>query len=771
MDASMFQIRVPRATEWMPSVAAACMKSLTTLVDKDIYFSLYVTGTSEGVVFRVTIDTHPSITLRSLGDLFAAYYPGAEVLPYIPQIPPYPFHRRIVLLYRLGEIWFETLPPPLNYQRFDPIAVLTQTMAGLRVNESVTYKITSKMWHFTQQDIDDFLTISAHDAGWRTSGRIPVLNPAMAAGAIIGKIISDWQLKSKRVLRFSEADTERYLSKFIQGHTVTSISVIMDSPYKERLNLVSSVVGAVVNLTGAGALRIGNGMDDEKRITTVAEADAFTTTSLVNKVQYPQGYSPVTFYPSPEELALLWHLPHVEFGDQPIIWTSGLPVQVTTHKGKDTIQIGTVRREETPVYLSREDRQHHTYITGKTGMGKSTLLENLIKQDIEAGEGVAVIDPPGSLIASLLSRCIPESRLNDVVLLSCANETYPVPINPFHISPNVTSDEQLQAVLWLMKTLYREHWSSTRMETTMRNVLQLVLADPDATPLDMQEIIENPKWRTRLFSRLKKANKLSTSTERFWERFDTLSPSEQSDYASPILNRLGFLGSAHLEMITCHPQTVDFRQLIRDKKIILIDLSGNVIASEVGMLGSIFLFNLFFASQSLFFSSNHGSHPFYLYADEVQEFVSSDLAKMLSEARKYGLSLTLASQYIGQLNDETQEAIKNNVGTKISFECGDDEARETARLYEPQITAKDMIGLGRGNAAIRTRFSGETLKPFIIRTLAPPTPTAQQVNSRLVVERSRENLHLIPSSDVREWIKQRYSDDEPVQPTGLKDFE
>lgn len=143
----------------------------------------------------------------------------------------------------------------------------------------------------------------------------------------------------------------------------------------------------------------------------------------------------------------------------------------------------------------------------------------------------------------------------------------------------------------------------------------------------------------------------------------------------------------------------------------------------------------------------------------------------LSEARKFGLWVTLANQYIGKLDEEAQEAIKNNVGTKITFELGDEEARETARLYQPAITARDIASLGVGNAVIRTRYQGETLNPLIIHTLPPPQPTERTADRETIIQRSRENLGLLPAAQVRAWIKQRYSGDEPERVTGLGDFE
>jgi type IV secretory pathway VirB4 component len=171
----------------------------------------------------------------------------------------------------------------------------------------------------------------------------------------------------------------------------------------------------------------------------------------------------------------------------------------------------------TPVVVNRADRKYHAYITGQTGTGKSTLLHNLIHHDIQSGQGVGVIDPHGSLIQKVLKTSIDTNRLDDVVYLRCADAAYPVPLNPFRTPPDVKAEAIFNTVLWMLKSIYKASWSESRMETVIRNILQVVLSDPEATPLDIQELVSNHNYRRRV---LKTAdNKLSSSSKNFWRPF------------------------------------------------------------------------------------------------------------------------------------------------------------------------------------------------------------------------------------------------------------
>ena len=770
-----YEVIVPQKTTWTPQVAASFMKAFSDGALNSCAY-LEVIARSDGIHFVVDTQDPTAYDEHGLSGLVRAYYPAATVQRW-NMGANYPLHRRYVLFTRLSTEYFDAFSPVTEYHQFDPLAVVTQTMGQLEEGEQLTYGVyVAEFLRHSSDAIFDLLTQSAYDAGERVRTRtLYKPDPGVIIASLLGVAIGNWRLKKARVLRFSERDTEHYVARLRQPLAKAFVYVSFDSPRQERLDLLTAATGAVQQIGSKAPVRISRARTFTKEVDSDdEEEDNNIFQTLADLEDDGEDIQRYALYLTVEELATLWHVPHEGFGDQPINWASTLPSQVQV-QGDGTIQIGTVKGAGTqPISIRREDRQYHCYITGQTGMGKSTLMHNIIHQDIQAGMGVGVLDPHGSLIRDILSTSIPSSRVGDVVLLRCGDPDYPVPLNPFRTPEGVRPQTTFAFVMWLMQSLYADSWSTTRMETTMRQLLQLILADPEATPLDIQEVILNAAYRRRLLTILEKEKKLSTAMRQFWRHFDALSPSDQRNTMQSILNRLSaFLGSAHVELISCHPKTVDFRRLMREKKIILVDLSGDDIKSQVGVLGAIFFANFFLASQSLFEQAGGIPAPFYLFVDETQRFVTNALPDMFSEARKFGLCLTLANQYIGQLDEETRAGIINNVGTPISFACSMDEARMTGRLYEPHVPYEELPRLSRGQAVIRTRSQGETLPAFRFTTSPAPIPVQTDYPVEKIVELSRTGLGLLPAEAVNDWIVARYDNDipAPADETGLGDFE
>lgn len=770
-----YEIAVPQTTPWMPQIAASFTRAFAEGSRRSAAY-LEVVARRDGIHFVVDTRSPVAYSQQGLAELVRAYYPAATVKSWRVD-RTYPLHRRYTLFSRTSMQFFDPFAAVTEYQQFDPLAVVTQTMGRLEEGEQLTYGVyVAEFVQHSYEEIVELLSQSAYEAGERARVRHYYKpDAAIIIASLIGIAIGNMKLKKDRVLRFSEHDTNRYVTRLWQPLAKAYVYVSFDTPRPERLDLLTAATGAVQQIGLKAPVRINRWHTYTEEIDSeLDEEDWNSLQALADLEDDGTDINALALYLTAEELATLWHLPHEGFNDQPINWESSLPFQVQV-VGEGTVQIGTVKGAGTPpVAIRRADRQYHCYITGQTGMGKSTLMHNMIHQDIQAGMGLAVMDPHGLLIHDILSSSIPASRLQDVVLLRCGDPTFPVPLNPFRMPDGVNQQTTFSFVMWLMKSLYADNWSITRMETTMRQLLQLILADPEATPLDIQEVVLNAAYRRRLLTILEKEDQLSTANRQFWRHFDTLSPSEQRSSMQAILNRLGaFLGSRHLEHMSCHPHTLDFRRFMREKKIVLIDLSGDEIKSEVGVLGAIFFANFFLASQSLFERSRAATTPYYLFVDETQRFVTTSLPDMFSEARKFGLSLTLANQYIGQLDEETRAGIINNVGTPISFACSPDEARLTGKLYEPHVPHEDLPKLSRGQAVIRTRSEGETLPAFRFSTLPAPMPVQADFSVQQIAELSRTTLGLLPSQDVKTWITKRYDSDipAPADETGLKDFE
>ena len=669
---------------------------------------------------------------------------------------------------------FDPFTPVTAHSRADPLHLVAQTMNELQNDEYLTFSIRLyKILQPTQEQIENLLTQSAYESGYRTVwhssgggggggweaelGRAVVEIP----WALFTKKRGDEKLKKERVPRFDEHKTDQYLTKMRQKNAVAAVFAVFETSNKNRLDFLTSVAGAVKDLTPGGDARLGNVASKDGRVANEQELDKIDPTDFIyNSVQKPpeQQTEVYTSMMTAEELACLWHLPHNGFEGLKVNWPASAPAQVLASGRDGEILIGVLPSSTTAVVLNREDRKYHTYATGQTGTGKSTLLHNLIHQDIMTGQGVGVIDPHGSLINSVLKTSVHADRLDDVVYLRCADAQYPVPLNPFKTPPDVKEIAVFNTVLWILKSIYKASWSETRMETVIRNILQVVLSDPQSTPLDIQELVGNHNYRRRMLKTVD--DKLSRSSKNFWRLFEDSSPSEQKALTQSVLSRLSaFLGSPHIELLTCHPNTLDFRKLISEGKIVLIDLYGDEVASEVGSLGAIFFAQFFLASLSLGEIPGDTPPRFCLYVDETQRFITSALPDMFSEARKFGLSLTLANQYIGQLDEDTHAGIINNVGTIFSFECSPDEAKATAKLFEPFVSQQEMSRLGVGHAAVRTRWEGQTLDSFIVRTNDHPQSLEAKLDLEAIRLRSRQNLELIPKKEIEDWLDKRYESD------------
>ncbi|MBK9123531.1 MAG: type IV secretion system DNA-binding domain-containing protein [Chloroflexi bacterium] len=459
----------------------------------------------------------------------------------------------------------------------------------------------------------------------------------------------------------------------------------------------------------------------------------------------------------PQEMAGLWHLPHENFAATRIAWaTAAVPEAVTTAEaGKITIGMTVGPGKPHPISIAPKDRSYHHYITGKTGMGKTTLMHNLIHQDIAAGHGVALIDPHGQLTDAILARSIPEDRHDDLVLLLGSSAEAPMPLNPLRVPKGASRETAFTMIYWTMRKIYESIWREGQMDITMRNVLSALLTDPDATPLDIERLFSDIAYRKKLTAAMEDNDDTSFATLQFWKRFGKQSEAEHRELARPILNRTSaFLGNQQLELMTCHPNTLDIADFIRKKKIVLINLSGDAIKSEVGALGAILMSSFFLASESIGYQDGGEPPRFYLYVDELEKFVTSPVDDILSQARKFGLSVTLANQYLGQMSPGTLESILGNVGHQFIFEIGDKDIPTLAPVTEPDVPRTQLLNLGAHHMAVKTRADGRTLPAFVARTNPEPKPTGFPVTSASAPPFDG----ILPRKAIRAWLNKRYAE-------------
>jgi hypothetical protein len=363
-----------------------------------------------------------------------------------------------------------------------------------------------------------------------------------------------------------------------------------------------------------------------------------------------------------------------------------------------------------PLELPDKARDRHCYVIGRSGTGKSTLLLNMARQDIARGSGVAVIDPHGDLAQQLLDY-IPEARIKDTIYLDAADEEHPIALNIMNAQTEPEISRLTDDLLVTFRRL-SESWGD-KMEHILGYAFETLLRTPEASFIDLKTLLTDPTARGRIVSKLTQPDLLN-----FWQyEFAGLKTETQ-----PVLTRLSkFTRSSFIYSMLSQPSSpLDFYELIQSKKILLVNLASGIIGeTSAGLLGSLIVSQLQLAVMRRARIPQSERTPFYLYVDEFQNFTNSTFEKILSEARKYNLCLTLAHQFISQLSETQRDAIFGNVGTKIMFGVADKDAN-TLKYQIGNYDPINLISLPQFTAIYRTQ-AGE-LNTTLIKTLPAPKP-------------------------------------------------
>jgi len=398
------------------------------------------------------------------------------------------------------------------------------------------------------------------------------------------------------------------------------------------------------------------------------------------------------------------------------------------------------RNRNTKFGIRREDRTRHMYVIGKTGMGKTTLLENMAVQDIRNGNGMAFIDPHGEVADNLLDY-IPENRIKDVMYFAPFDLNHPI---SFNVMEDVGPDKRhlvADGLLSAFKKIWVDMWSG-RMEYLLNNALLALLEYPDATILGVNRMFADEEYRKRVV-----ANVTDVSVKAFWENeFAGYDQQFAAQAASAIQNKVGqFVSNPQVRNIVGQVKSsFDVRQLMDEKKIMLINLSkGQVGEDNARLIGSMLITKMYLAAMSRADSGGGGGlanlPQFYFYVDEFQSFANESFAGILSEARKYKLNLTIAHQYIEQMTEDVRNAVFGNVGTMISFRVGAFDAEVLEKEFAPEFEAEDLVNLGFAQIYLKLMVNGVSSKPFSARTL-PPIEAQGESHREEVREWSRSNF-------------------------------
>jgi hypothetical protein len=374
-------------------------------------------------------------------------------------------------------------------------------------------------------------------------------------------------------------------------------------------------------------------------------------------------------------------------------------------------------RNERKVFgIKRMDRRAHMYVVGKTGTGKSTLIETLIAHDLEAGEGLAVFDPHSDLLRRVLSR-VPEHRFDDLIYFNATEPGQQLGFNPLERVPVAKRPLAASALLDAFRTLWADSWGP-RLEHILRNSLLGLLDQPSATLADVLPLLVD-----RAFRRVAITHMMNPQVRTFWsQEYEGYPPRFRAEAIAPIQNKVGaFLSNPLLYKILAGAETtLNLRKIMDERKILLIDLAkGKMGGDASALLGALLVASVGWSAFGRAEVPEEDRPDFFVYLDEFHTFTTLSLAGMLSELRKYRVGLILAHQYAAQLDPPVRDAIFGNVGTVISFRVGLDDAEVLAKEFYPVFTEADLISLPDHQIYLKLMIDGVPSKPFSAETLPP----------------------------------------------------
>jgi len=366
--------------------------------------------------------------------------------------------------------------------------------------------------------------------------------------------------------------------------------------------------------------------------------------------------------------------------------------------------------------ILEDDRRKHLYVIGKTGMGKTTLLDNLAIQDIRAGKGIGIVDPHGEFAERIL-HFVPRDRMGDVIYFNPADLDWPI---AFNVMENVNPYQRHLVASGLMsvfKKIWADSWGP-RLEYVLRNAILALLEIPGSTLLGIMRILSDKLYRKAVVARVN-----DPMVKSFWvNEFERYPARFASEVVAPIQNKVGqFLSSPPIRNIVGQPKSsFSLREVMDAGKILVVNLSkGKLGEDNSALLGSLIVTKLQLAAMSRIDTSEDKRRDFYLYVDEFQNFATESFTNILSEARKYRLNLILANQFISQIPETIRDAVFGNVGTLITFRIGAQDAKYLEDEFEPVFYPQDLVNLPKYNIYLKLMIDGVISKPFSAATLPP----------------------------------------------------
>ncbi len=410
------------------------------------------------------------------------------------------------------------------------------------------------------------------------------------------------------------------------------------------------------------------------------------------------------------------------------------------------------RNQKQKFGIKQDDRRRHFYTIGKTGMGKSNLMENMAIQDIQNGHGVAYVDPHGEGAEKLLD-FVPAKRINDVVFFNPADLDFPIAFNVMEKVEFRYRHLVAGGLMGVFKKVWPDVWSA-RMEYILNNSILALLEYPDSTLLGINRMLSDPDYRAKVVEKV-----MDPIVKSFWvTEYARYTQRYEIEATAAIQNKVGqFVSNALIRNVIGQTKsTINMRSIMDEGKILILDLSkGRIGEDNSRLLGALLITKLQLAAMSRVDIPEEERKDFYLYVDEFQNFATESFANILSEARKYRLNLIVGHQYITQMEETVRDAVFGNVGTLAVFRVGAEDAEFLEKEFSPEFTAEDLVNLPKYNIYLKLMIDGLASHPFSAQTLPPPVPLKDS-NREKIIEASRERYGVkreIVEEKISQWTE------------------
>lgn len=711
------EVRVPKDNEVKVDAAEQLFASLSGLKRESGFWGLFevgdvvsfeIVGTEGKVGFYITVP-------KKLQDLIEkqvyAFYPASDVkVVDEPNI----FTESGKVAYAAMRLKQEDYQPMKTYKELptDSISSITSPLSKMSKDEGAIVQVLVRASHST----------------YKTAGK---------------SYMSETKKKEadpeKATFKVDQKDLERISEKINKPGFDVAIRVVTSAETKERADV------HLQNLTTSFAQ-------------FSSELNSLTKVSVLNKygfmLNFVYKFFPLFHIPfkkwqstsvlSVEELATLFHFPNKTVETPFINWLKAKTAPVSSEvptEGGTYMGHGYHRGERRPVHVLREDRRRHVYIIGKTGVGKSVLLEDMAIQDIRNGDGVCFIDPHGDAVERIL-KYIPPERAEDVIYFDPSDTERPMGMNLLEANSEEEKHFMTTSIINLMYKLYdpqRTGIVGPRFEHTVRNAMLTVMSEPGSTFIEIVRILTDPSYVKELLPKVQ-----DPIVRRFWtDQMEQTSDFHKSEVLDYIVSKFGrFVTNSTIRNIIGQSESAfEFRDVMDNKKILLINLSKGRLGEEnSSFLGLVIIPKILVAAMSRQEIPEDDRKDFFLYVDEFQNFATPDFATILSEARKYRLGLTVANQFIGQMDDEVKNAVFGNVGSLISFRLGVTDASFIAREFQPTFSEQDLQNVERFHAYMKTIVDNDPVPAFSVDLTKDMKAFKAEANEKIaeaIVELSR----------------------------------